>query len=209
MQIRNKRFWYRRHPFASLALATAILAAGLLSTGARVATGQVVLVDLDLGPLSSVSVPTPTNAPPMDQEAAVRLGKALFWDTQVGGDGQTACATCHFRGGADNRTFNTLNPGPDKIFASGGVTAAGQQFHPSNVTNDDRVASQGLPQLTFLGVDPDPAHAADLCNPGVSPIFGVERQVTTRNAPTTASGLVFFRQMFLDGRGNDNFNGVS
>lgn len=38
-----------------------------------------------------------------DQSAAVALGKALFWDMQIGSDNQTACATCHFRAGADGR----------------------------------------------------------------------------------------------------------
>ena len=34
-----------------------------------------------------------------DQNAAIRLGKALFWDMQAGSDGKTACATCHFQAG--------------------------------------------------------------------------------------------------------------
>src|SRR6266567_4745497 len=97
--------WFRRHPFASFVLIT--VATGLLSTEARVATGQD--LDVELGPLSSVAVPMPIGGDIVDQAAAVRLGKALFWDIQLGGDGQTACATCHFHGGADNRTFNTLN----------------------------------------------------------------------------------------------------
>lgn len=47
----------------------------------------------------------------VDRVAAVRLGKALFWDMQLGSDGVQACATCHFHAGADNRTRNQLNPG--------------------------------------------------------------------------------------------------
>jgi cytochrome c peroxidase len=39
------------------------------------------------------------------------LGKALFWDMQVGSDGVQACASCHFHAGVDNRTRNQLNPG--------------------------------------------------------------------------------------------------
>ncbi|MCA9034276.1 MAG: hypothetical protein KDA91_04045 [Planctomycetaceae bacterium] len=38
-----------------------------------------------------------------DRNAAIALGKAFFWDMQVGSDGQTACASCHFRAGADGR----------------------------------------------------------------------------------------------------------
>lgn len=44
-----------------------------------------------------------------DPIAAQQLGKALFWDTQVGSDGQ-ACATCHFHAGADIRTKNQTDP---------------------------------------------------------------------------------------------------
>ena len=46
-----------------------------------------------------------------DREAAIQLGKALFWDMQVGSDGKVACASCHFHAGADNRAKNQLNPG--------------------------------------------------------------------------------------------------
>ena len=45
-----------------------------------------------------------------DQRALAILGKALFWDQQVGSDRQ-ACASCHFHAGADNRSKNQLDPG--------------------------------------------------------------------------------------------------
>ena len=39
------------------------------------------------------------------------LGKALFWDMQVGSDGVQSCGTCHFNGtGTDTRTKNQVNP---------------------------------------------------------------------------------------------------
>jgi cytochrome c peroxidase len=40
----------------------------------------------------------------------VKLGKALFWDMQTGSDGRTACASCHYNAGADNRSRNQINP---------------------------------------------------------------------------------------------------
>jgi hypothetical protein len=160
-----------------------------------------------LRPLSSEPVPSPVGAHIVNASAAVRLGKALFWDIQAGGDGQTACASCHFLGGADDRRVNTLNPGDDNRFASGGVTGPGQTFTPSNLGNDDRVGSQGVAAASFLGIDPDPTHAADLCvaNPGT--VFDVQRQVTGRNTPTMI-GAVFFRDAFWDGRANHTFNGL-
>jgi cytochrome c peroxidase len=50
-----------------------------------------------------------------NREAAVQLGKALFWDMQVGSDGVQACASCHFHAGTDNRTKNALNPDEGKV----------------------------------------------------------------------------------------------
>lgn len=45
-----------------------------------------------------------------DRQMATVLGKALFWDMQLGSDGTQACATCHFSAGADNRVRDSLNP---------------------------------------------------------------------------------------------------
>lgn len=55
-------------------------------------------------------VPGPLR-PLIGRRAAEILGKALFWDMQVGSDGVQSCASCHFNGGADNRTKGQLNPG--------------------------------------------------------------------------------------------------
>ena len=56
---------------------------------------------------------------------ALALGKALFWDQQVGSDGQ-ACASCHFNAGADGRVRNQLNPGfLDRTGPAGGDTSFG------------------------------------------------------------------------------------
>ena len=45
-----------------------------------------------------------------DRQMAAVLGKALFWDMQLGSDGVQACASCHFSAGADTRTRDQLNP---------------------------------------------------------------------------------------------------
>jgi cytochrome c peroxidase len=161
-----------------------------------------------LAPLSTVAVPRPAGGDVADNAAAVRLGKALFWDTQVGGDGKIACATCHFRAGTDGRTRNVLNPGPDSVFSSGGVTGAGQLFMPSAITSDDRVGSQGMVGALFTGIDPDPSVAADQCTSDwTSPYFS-ERRVTGRNTPPSV-GAVFNRDNFWDGRANHVFNGMN
>lgn len=43
-----------------------------------------------------------------NEQAAIALGKALFWDMQLGSDGIQACATCHFHAGADSRIRNQI-----------------------------------------------------------------------------------------------------
>jgi cytochrome c peroxidase len=65
-------------------------------------------------------------------------GKALFWDQMVGSD-TVACATCHFRAGADPRITNQINPGllgGDSIFGASngsGLMGSGQAAGP-NIT---------------------------------------------------------------------------
>src|SRR2546425_6912743 len=65
-----------------------------------------------LSSLKSIPVPEPRNIARYikDRNAAIALGKALFWDMAVGSDGQS-CGSCHFHAGADSRSKNQLNPG--------------------------------------------------------------------------------------------------
>jgi cytochrome c peroxidase len=47
--------------------------------------------------------------PFVGRRGAEILGKALFWDMQVGSDGVQACGSCHFHAGVDNRSKGQLN----------------------------------------------------------------------------------------------------
>jgi len=90
--------------------------------------------------------------------ASQQLGKALFWDMQVGSDGQ-ACASCHFNAGADTRSKNALNPGNlvgnDTVF--GNPQAAGAAGHPGFGTNY-QLSKADFP-LTDVTTDPaDPTN---------------------------------------------------
>ena len=64
---------------------------------------EVLFPDTNPGPgsLKEIPVPEPSDLATYvrNREAAIVLGKALFWDMQVGSDGVQACASCHFRGG--------------------------------------------------------------------------------------------------------------
>ncbi len=81
-------------------------------------------------PLGKVPVPEPANLSRFvkDKDAAIRLGKALFWDMQAGSDGVQACASCHFNAGADNRLTGQLNPGSnagDSVFGNNSTVSNG------------------------------------------------------------------------------------
>ena len=161
--------------------------------------------------------------------AVIALGKALFWDTQVGSNG-VACATCHYHAGADAREKNQLSPGGkdgDTTFdplATGG-TAPNQDFETADFpfhqfldpddrdsgvifTTDDTSSSAGTYAQTF--VDIVPGNPLDNCTNEAS-IFEVggvlTRQVEPRNTPTVINAVFNFRQ-FWDGHANNIFNGV-
>ena len=87
------------------------------------------------GSLKRVAVPVPDGLADFvaNKDAVIALGKSLFWDQQVGGDGIQACASCHFQAGADVRNTNQLNPGHNGAFESwwyGKSPAASAWFGP-------------------------------------------------------------------------------
>jgi cytochrome c peroxidase len=161
-------------------------------------------------------VPEPAGGTIIDQDAAIRLGKALFWDMQTGSDGQIACASCHFSGGADNRTVNTVHPGPDALFNPAVVAGPGATFN--FITFDagainDVVGSSGVISRLFGSISADLTDPVDVCTPLVhgdpaQALFGTDnRLVTGRNTPP-AIGAVFYLDNFWDGRASQNFNGL-
>lgn len=111
--MRSGRFLPRVTAMLILAL-LAVLALTFTRARAQSGTANVSVVPLrPLAPLSTVPVP---DVPGIrnyvaNRTAAITLGKALFWDMQVGSDGVQACASCHFNAGADSRTVNQISPG--------------------------------------------------------------------------------------------------
>lgn len=173
----------------------------------------------------------------VNRDAAVALGKALFWDMQTGSDG-LACASCHFQAGADNRVKNVVSPGilhasaptgsTFEPVASGGFTSGPNYtlrlgdfpFHQFNdpsdrdsgvkFTTDDVVSSPG----TFAGdfvTSTRKRRFLDVCDRrGDHPIFNVGGLGTRKVEPRnspTMINAVFQYRSFWDGRANNVFNG--
>jgi cytochrome c peroxidase len=172
------------------------------------------------GDLAAIPVPMPSNINEFvrDATAARMLGKALFWDMQVGSDGVQACASCHFRAGADPRSRNQVSPGlkmhsgADTTFSRVGPNGQLHQddfpltrlaipgirggLDASSDTNDV-VSSQGVHRLD-KGVDEFGFTVAGLNT----------RRVEPRNTPTVINA-VFNHRQFWDGRAEPVFNGVN
>ncbi|HSQ03188.1 MAG TPA: cytochrome c peroxidase, partial [Burkholderiales bacterium] len=166
-----------------------------------------------------------------DPQAAIVLGKALFWDAQAGSDGN-ACASCHFHAGADNRMKNQLSSGlkgGDQTFQPTPAGAGGPNyklkpgdfpFHRladpldrnSKVLFDsnDVVSSQGAFGGAFKRLGPNGTE--DCGDSLAADTFEVKRiltrRVPPRNAPTTINAIFNYRN-FWDGRANNTFNGVN
>src|SRR5262245_40220139 len=206
--MRHPRFWFACIAFVSLSAATAA------QRGNNA-----------IASLKGVAVPQPPGLERYvaDAQVLVVLGKALFWDVQVGSDGRTACATCHFHAGADHRTTNQI-AGPVASTAAvrpnTTVTAGDFPFHAfidpndntSAVTRDRRdvVGSAGVARRTF--VDVADGYATDLGADGAIGLFSLGglkvRQVTSRNTPSVINA-VFNLRNFWDGRASTVFNGAT
>src|SRR4028118_637487 len=198
-----------------MAIATVVAVAILAG---HTASAQV--VGTPLVSLKTVAVPEPSNLGDFvkDKPAAIALGKALFWDMQVGSNGQQSCGSCHFHAGTDNRDKNQLSPGllrvnasgeadPDITFNAGKgpnyvLQPADYPFHkladPNNrlsqVLDDtnDVAGSQGVSLTEFIDIVP--GSAVDQVEVKPDPVFNVGginvRPVAERNTPSqTPAGL--------------------
>ena len=86
---------------------------GIITSLGKPSIGQAYTVNSDAALAGHPEDLAPSNPDDyyQDRQMATVLGKALFWDSQVGSDGVQACASCHFSAGADTRVRDQLNPG--------------------------------------------------------------------------------------------------
>jgi cytochrome c peroxidase len=181
--------------------------------------------------LKSVSLPGPTSAELakviLDKNAAIALGKTFFWEMQFGSDGMTACATCHFTSGTDNRFVNQINPGFRRVDGNGFPAADANTFYAPfgpnytltaadfPVHNSGIVGSQGVYKNTFNDVILGSAVEDE--TPVPDAVFNIlasdgntynTRRSTPRNAPSVVNAVFNYRN-FWDGRAQGSFNGVN
>jgi cytochrome c peroxidase len=194
--------------------------------GAVVLLTATVAAQRGIAPLKSVAIPQRPGIERYvaDPQRLVVLGKALFWDVQVGSDGRTSCATCHFHAGADHRARNQI-AGPVASTApvrpNTTLTIGDFPFHafanPTNngsaVTRDRRdvVGSAGVVQRVFVDVRDESAVevVSEAGSPGAFSLGGLKvRQVTSRNTPSVINA-VFYLRNFWDGRASNIFNAAT
>jgi cytochrome c peroxidase len=206
---------------------------------ATVIVGHTVSAQVAPPALKTVPVPEPDNLGDFvkNKVAAIELGKALFWDMQVGSDGIQSCATCHFHAGADNRSKNQISPGllrvnadksanKDTVFTIGGapnyqLKPEDYPFHkladPNNrasaIVSDsnDITSSQGVFNSKFVDVVPGSAEDTvtyETDQDGFKVGNTNVRRVEPRNTPTVIDAIFNFRN-FWDGRAQNEFNGVN
>lgn len=181
--------------------------------------------------LKNVPIPEPTDLDiyVKNKQNAIALGKALFWDMQLGSDGATACATCHFNAGADSRTKNQINPGFAHANQDGTSNSSnefdsnrGPNYHLSTsdfplhmkvdpklfISNvlrdtDDVLGSQGVHYSLFT----EAGEGELLPDPDGFEVGSINtRRVQARNSPTVINAIFNHRQ-FWDGRASNIFNG--
>ena len=189
------------------------------------------------GDLRAVTAPGPDNLADFvkDQTMAIALGKALFWDMQVGSDGVQACASCHFRAGADPRSKNQVSPGLKHVPDADTVFSLRRGTGPMPRLGPNQQLQAGDFPLTRLAIPPSPSNldgdrgALDPANdtndvvssqgihhPANEPdpqgfVVGAwanVRRVEPRNTPSVINA-VFNHRQFWDGRAENVFNGVN
>lgn len=199
----------------------------------------------DATPISLKGVKVPVTPGLLDGKApivinkavAIQLGKALFWDTQVGSDGM-ACGSCHFHAGADGRVINQLSTGAlhtktktAQTFQRTATAGAGgvnykirisdfpfyQLSDPTDrdskvvFSTDDVFSSAGVFLRNFKQANPRDM-TQDACASQDDTIYHRgdlnARQSQDRHTPSVLNSGYNFRN-FWDGRANNIFNGVS
>jgi cytochrome c peroxidase len=170
--------------------------------------GTIVLPLRPLASLSSVPVPPIFGVEGIvaDKNAAIQLGKALFWDMQAGSDDTQACASCHFNAGADSRPANVVNPGQ-----AGGDNTFQMGPQVNGTSGPNYIPHPGSPNSGFGGYhDGDfPFHKLADPNNRMSIISDVNDVAGSAGVFSTTMGGVIVGQIGGDGKLTSSTGGGS
>lgn len=196
------------------------------------------LVVAEITPPTSLKlekVPEPSNLDEfiLNKSNAIALGKALFWELRIGSNGKTACATCHFTAGVDNRIKNQLAPAhdmsgfhsnkPNQTLKADDFpftkfdTILGNDKNGGKLIRDNRDVAGSAGVFTTRFISATPGASADEEELVPDPVFNLPTkefgnlnvyQVTPRNTPPTINAIFNLRN-FWDGRAQTIFNGVN
>ena len=176
----------------------------------------------NLRSLKGVATPSPAlNGVVRDRDALVALGKAFFWDMQAGSDGRTACATCHFHAGADQRPQNQIADPNGPFPVNRLLSTVAFPLHSLSDPNSRnslvlwdsgmRVGSAGGFRRGFQDIVLGQAAelGTDLLDRPEFMVGDLQvRRVTSRNSPSVINA-VFSVRNFWDGRASRTFNGFT
>jgi len=128
---------------------------GLDSLGNMMRSEAAIGQPLVLSPEFKVPLPANLASLVKDRQAALRLGKALFWEMQVGSDGIQACASCHFQAGADIRTKNQVATQGGRVLEQRQGDIKGYFFAPPDpdTTFEAAFLLQWAPNYQLSGAD--------------------------------------------------------
>jgi cytochrome c peroxidase len=158
LQVNWRKFFYKSTAAGLLGLTpTLFLAQTVLTPPAVVSTSPANAppgadTSTGLGPGQGIIAKTPYTAGYQysPTQWAIALGKALFWDQQMGSD-NTACASCHFHAGSDTRLRNQLNPGADDVtFGPSGDVKFGSTRSDTNAVTAGNMPSGAKATSNYL-----------------------------------------------------------
>jgi cytochrome c peroxidase len=194
--------------------------------------------DFYRNPADTTGVPAAL-LPYIGRRGAELLGKALFWDMQLGSDGVQSCGTCHFNAGVDSRTKGQLNPNvlgdgnPSNFIltvkpANTDVVATDFPFHKGAqdslaTDSDDVMSSMGVSRFKLFNDIPPigianflpavngvRALAPDLGTAASDPVVANEGLRRVEPRNTpTMHGAAYNFDNFWDGRARFIYNGGS
>ena len=132
---------------------------GLVVSLNKPTIGQAYLVNSEdaLAGRAEELAPSNPNDYVRDREMAIALGKALFWDMQLGSDGVQSCASCHFSAGVDTQGPQPVEPRPSGRRHGAGDLSQSPPGHTACARGPERQPRSDRHRLPYAPLD-QPRH---------------------------------------------------